>query len=36
MCVRGGEQKMWLWRAVDDEAKSFDVLVQKRRNKTLR
>ena len=33
MYVRVGGQKMWLWRAVDDEGEILDVLVQKRRNK---
>ncbi len=33
MYVRIGGQKMWLWRAVDDEGEVLDVLVQKRRNK---
>ena len=33
MYVRIGGQKMWLWRAVDDEGEILDVLVQKRRNK---
>jgi transposase-like protein len=33
MYVRVGGQKMWLWRAVDDEGEVLDVLVQKRRNK---
>ena len=33
MYVRIGAQKMWLWRAVDDEGEVLDVLVQKRRNK---
>ena len=33
MYVRIGRQKMWLWRAVDDEGKVLDMLVQKRRNK---
>ena len=31
--VRIGGQKVWLWRAVDDEGEVLDVLVQKRRNK---
>ena len=30
---RLGGQKMWLWRAVDDEGEVLDVLVQKRRNR---
>ncbi len=30
---RIGGQKMWLWRAVDDEGEVLDVLVQKRPNK---
>ena len=29
--IRG--QRMWMWRAVDDEGEVLDVLVQKRRNK---
>jgi len=33
MYVRIGGQKMWLWRAVDDEGEVLDMLVQKRRNK---
>ena len=33
MYVRVGGQKLWLWRAVDDEGEVLDVLVQKRRNK---
>ena len=33
MYVRIGGQKMWLWRAVDDEGEVLDVLVQKRRNR---
>jgi len=33
MYVRIGGQKIWLWRAVDDEGEVLDVLVQKRRNK---
>ena len=33
MYVRVGGQKMWLWRAVDDEGEVLDVLVQKRRNR---
>ena len=33
MYVRIGGQKMWLWRALDDEGEVLDVLVQKRRNK---
>ena len=33
MYVRIGGQKMWLWRAVDDEGEVLDVLVQRRRNK---
>ena len=31
--VRIGGQKIWPWRAVDDEGEVLDVLVQKRRNK---
>src|ERR1019366_1759885 len=33
MVVRIGGQRMYLWRAVDDEGEVLDVLVQKRRNK---
>ena len=33
MAVKIGGQRMWLWRAVDDEGEVLDVLVQKRRNK---
>lgn len=33
MYVRVGGQKMWHWRAVDDEGEILDVLIQKRRNK---
>jgi len=33
MAARIGGQRMWLWRAVDDEGEVLDVLVQKRRNK---
>jgi transposase-like protein len=29
-----GKRRYYLWRAVDDEGKILDVLVQKRRNKT--
>ena len=32
MVVRIGEERMFLWRAVDDEGEVLDVLVQKRRN----
>jgi putative transposase len=32
MVVRIGGQRMWLWRAVDDEGEVLDVLVQRRRN----
>jgi transposase-like protein len=31
--ARIGGQKVWLWRAVDDEGEVLDILVQKRRNK---
>lgn len=31
--VKIGGQRMYLWRAVDDEGEVLDVLVQKRRNK---
>ena len=33
MVVKIGGQRMYLWRAVDDEGEVLDVLVQKRRNK---
>lgn len=33
MVVRIGGQRMYLWRAVDDEGEVLDILVQKRRNK---
>jgi len=33
MVVRIGGQRMYLWRAVDDEGEVLDMLVQKRRNK---
>jgi transposase-like protein len=33
MVVRISGQRMYLWRAVDDEGEVLDVLVQKRRNK---
>jgi transposase-like protein len=33
MVVRIGGQRMFLWRAVDDEGEVLDMLVQKRRNK---
>ena len=33
MVVRIGRDRMYLWRAVDDEGEVLDVLVQKRRNK---
>ena len=33
MVVRMGGQRMFLWRAVDDEGEVLDMLVQKRRNK---
>ena len=33
MMVKIRGQRMWMWRAVDDEAEVLDVLVQKRRNK---
>lgn len=33
MVVRIRGQRMWMWRAVDDESEVLDVLVQKRRNK---
>ena len=32
MVVRIGRERMFLWRAVDDEGEVLDVLVQKRRN----
>ncbi|MCL5778337.1 IS6 family transposase [Limibaculum sp. FT325] len=32
MVVKIGGQRMWLWRAVDDEGEVFDMLVQTRRN----
>jgi len=32
MVVKIGGQRMWLWRAVDDEGEVLDMLVQKRRN----
>ena len=32
MVVRIGGERMYLWRAVDDEGELLDVLVQKRRN----
>ena len=34
MVVRIGGQRMYLWRAVDDEGEVLDMLVQKRRNTT--
>ncbi len=33
MVVKVGGQRMWLWRAVDDEGEVLDVLLHKRRNK---
>ena len=33
MVVRIGDERMYLWRAVDDEGEVLDVLVQKRRNR---
>jgi putative transposase len=33
MVVKIRGQRMWMWRAVDDEGEVLDVLVQKRRNK---
>jgi DDE domain len=33
MVVKIGGQRMYLWRAVDDEGEVLDMLVQKRRNK---
>ena len=33
MVVKIGGQRMFLWRAVDDEGEVLDMLVQKRRNK---
>ena len=33
MVVKIAGQRMWLWRAVDDEGVVMDMLVQKRRNK---
>ena len=33
MVVRMGGQRMFLWRAADDEGEALDMLVQKRRNK---
>ena len=33
MVVKIGGQRMWLWRAVDDEGEVLDMLVQRRRNK---
>ena len=33
MVVRITGERMFLWRAVDDEGEVFDMLVQKRRNK---
>ena len=33
MMVKVRGQRMWMWRAVDDEGEVLDVLVQKRRNK---
>ncbi len=33
MVVRIGGERMYLWRAVDDEGEVLDMLVQKRRNK---
>ena len=33
MVVRIGGERMYLWRAVDDEGEVLDVLVQKRRNR---
>ena len=33
MVVRIGGQRMFLWRAVDDEGEVLDILVQKRRNR---
>ena len=32
MAVKINGQRMWLWRAVDDEGTVLDMLVQKRRN----
>ena len=32
MVVKIRGQRMWLWRAVDDEGEALDMLVQKRRN----
>src|ERR671917_920959 len=33
MAVRIGDERVYLWRAVDDEGEVLDVLVQRRRNK---
>jgi hypothetical protein len=33
MVVKISDQRMYLWRAVDDEGEVLDVLVQQRRNK---
>ena len=35
MVVRIGGQRMYLWRAVDDEGEVLDILVQKRLNKAV-
>ena len=35
MVVKIGGQRMYLWRAVDDEGEVLDVLIQKRRNKAV-
>jgi transposase-like protein len=32
MAVRIGSERLWLWRAVDDEGEVLDVLVQRRRD----
>jgi transposase-like protein len=32
MVVKIGGERMWLWRAVDDEGEVLDMLIQKRRN----